>query len=63
MSEEKVEYEVPKKVLYETEQDIYEEFLRKTKIDLGVIEGYERYMRTGEIKIWLTDGSYIIYGK
>lgn len=43
-------------------QRTYEEFLRKTEINQEVIESYERYMLTGEIKIWLTDGSYIIYG-
>lgn len=47
---------------YQTHKDIYEEFLTRTGISPSVIEDWEAYGRTGEIKIWLAGGGYIIYG-
>lgn len=62
MSEEKTVYVTGSTTTYKTANDMYEEFLKRTGIDPVKIESWGRYMRTGEIKIWLKDGDYIIYG-
>lgn len=61
MSEEKVAYGDRSKVVYKSNQDIFEEFLDQTGIDTMFIKGWKQTSKSDRIEIELMAGGRIIY--
>lgn len=63
MSEEKVQYETGMNSRYQTHSDIFEEFLKRTGIDISKIENWVAYGGSGSVRlcISLNGGGSIIY--